>query len=125
MGIVKGKVENLENDMGIVKGKVENLENDMGIVKGKVENLENDMGIVKDKVDVLEEQTRIVDSRLVRLEIIHETDVVPRLRSIESCYTDTYKRYQKSISDHEGMKQDIAIIKKVVTEHSIQLEQIS
>lgn len=60
-----------------------------------------------------------------RMEIIHETDVVPRLRSIEACYTDTYKRYQNSVSDHEEMKQDIKLIKKVITEHSIQLEKIS
>ena len=125
MDSLEEKVESLEGKVDSLEEKVESLEGKMDSLEEKVESLEGKMDSLKEKVESLEEQTRNIDGRLARLEIVHETDVLPRLRSIESCYTATYKRYQDGISDYEGMKQDIQIIKKVVTEHSIKLEQIS
>ena len=60
-----------------------------------------------------------------RTALLLENDVLPRLQNIESCYTSTYDRYKDSVEDYETIKQDIAIIKKVVTEHSEKLQKIS
>ena len=60
-----------------------------------------------------------------RTALLLENEVLPRLQNIESCYTSTYDRYKDSVEDYETMKQDIAIIKKVVTEHSEKLQKIS
>ncbi len=47
-----------------------------------------------------------------------DNELLPRLSTIESCYTSTYDRYKDNVETYESMKQDISIIKKVVAEHS-------
>lgn len=54
-----------------------------------------------------------------------ENDVLPRLQNIESCYTSTHKRYQSGISQIEAMQTDIDVMKKVITEHSKQLQKLA
>ena len=66
-----------------------------------------------------------INDRLKRIEITQENEILPRLQNIESCYTSTFERYENSVSDYEAMKQDIEIMKKVITEHSEKLAKIS
>lgn len=66
-----------------------------------------------------------IKSRVKKIEITQENEILPRLQNIESCYTSTYDRYKDNVEDYETMKQDIAILKKVVTEHSDKLQKIS
>ena len=67
-----------------------------------------------------------IESRIKRIEVdLLENNVIPRLNTIESCYTSTYDRYKDRVDDYESMKQDIAIIKKVVAEHSEKLQKLA
>ena len=67
-----------------------------------------------------------IESRIKRIEVdLLENNVIPRLNTIESCYTSTFDRYKDSVDEYESMKQDIAIIKKVVAEHSEKLQKLA
>ena len=66
-----------------------------------------------------------IEGRLKNIEVIQENGVLPRLETIESCYTSTYERYKNSTEDYEIIKQDISILKKVVTEHSEKLQRLA
>lgn len=67
-----------------------------------------------------------IESRIKRIEVdLLENNVIPRLNTIESCYTSTFDRYKDSVDDYESMKQDISIIKKVVAEHSEKLQKLA
>ncbi len=67
-----------------------------------------------------------IESRIKRIEVdLLENNVIPRLNTIESCYTSTFDRYKDSVDDYESLKQDIAIIKKVVAEHSERLQRLA
>ena len=63
--------------------------------------------------------------RVKKIELTQENVILPRLQTIESCYTSTYGRYQEQVEDYEAMKQDVSILKEVVTEHSKILQKIS
>ena len=75
--------------------------------------------------NMLDKKLEPINSRLKKIEINQENDILPRLQNIESCYTSAYNRYQNSVADYENMKQDIEIMKKVITEHSEKLQRIS
>lgn len=75
--------------------------------------------------DMLDKKLEPINDRLKNIELTQENEILPRLQNIASCYTSTYDRYKNSVSDYEAMKQDIAILKKVVTEHSDKLQKIS
>lgn len=67
-----------------------------------------------------------IESRIKRIEVdLLENNVIPRLNTIESCYTSTFNRYKDSVEDYEAIKQDISIMKKVISEHSEKLQRIS
>ena len=67
-----------------------------------------------------------IENRIKRIEVdLLENNVIPRLNTIESCYTSTYDRYKNSVDDYEAMKQDISIMKKVITEHSEKLQKLA
>ena len=66
-----------------------------------------------------------IENRIKRIEVdLLESKVIPRLNTIETCYTSTYDRYKDSVEDYEALKQDISIMKKVITEHSEKLQKI-
>ena len=67
-----------------------------------------------------------IESRIKRIEVdLLENNVISRLNTIESCYTSTFNRYKDSVEDYEAIKQDISIMKKVISEHSEKLQRIS
>lgn len=75
--------------------------------------------------NMIDSKLQPINDRLKRIEITQENEILPRLQNIESCYTSTFERYENSVSDYEAMKQDIEIMKKVITEHSEKLAKIS
>ncbi|MCM1179714.1 MAG: hypothetical protein NC347_05635 [Clostridium sp.] len=80
---------------------------------------------ISNMLDPMKEDIQEIKTRVKKIEITQENEILPRLNTIESCYTSTYDRYQDSVETYESMKQDISIIKKVVAEHSEKLEKIS
>ena len=67
-----------------------------------------------------------LENRIKRIEVdILESQVIPRLNTIESCYTSTFDRYKDSVEDYEAIKQDISIMKNVITEHSEKLNKLA
>lgn len=75
--------------------------------------------------NMLDKKLEPINDRLKRIELTQENDILPRLQNIESCYTSTYERYKNSVSDYEAMKQDIAIMKQVIAEHSEKLQRLA
>ncbi len=80
---------------------------------------------ISNMLDPIKEDIQDIKNRVKKIELTQENMVLPRLNTIESCYTSTYDRYKDSVETYETMKQDISIIKKVVAEHSEKLQKIS
>ena len=80
---------------------------------------------ISNMLDPIKEDIQEIKNRVKKIEITQENEILPRLNTIESCYTSTYDRYKDSVDDYESMKQDIAIIKKVVAEHSEKLQKLA
>lgn len=75
--------------------------------------------------DMLDKKLEPIKSDIHFLKLQNENDVLPRLQNIESCYTTTYNRYKNGVSQIDTMQDDMVIMKKVLTEHSQKLQQIS
>lgn len=74
--------------------------------------------IVQSQVEPLKHDIRDVQLML-------KNEVMPRLNTIESCYTSTYLRYETGVNQIDALQTDVDIIKKVVAEHSEKLQKIS
>lgn len=80
---------------------------------------------ISSMLDPIKEDIQDIKERVKKIELTQENMVLPRLNTIESCYTSTYDRYKDNVDTYESMKQDISIIKKVVTEHSEKLQKLA
>ena len=80
---------------------------------------------ISNMLDPIKEDIQDIKERVKKIELTQENMVLPRLNTIESCYTSTYDRYKDNVETYESMKQDLSIIKRVVAEHSEKLQKIS
>ena len=74
---------------------------------------------------LLDTKLKSLENRTKNIELLLENNVIPRINTIESCYTSTYRRYTNGINQVEALQADMDIVKKVVTEHSEKLIRIS
>ena len=95
------------------------------IIDSKLKPLQEDIKNLNEKVSGLDEKVSGLDERIRKIELNQENKILPRLQNIEACYTSTYERYARGVDQIEGTVQDIKLMKKVITEHSIKLEKIS
>ena len=96
----------------------EKLEEKLSTIKCKFDSMESEINTINRRLDNVEQDVRHI--RVVQL----ENDVIPRISTIESCYLDTYKRYQKSTDKIDGIAGDVEILKLTVSEHSGRLAQL-
>ena len=87
--------------------------------------ISNMMDPIRNDMQSIKQDIQEIKSRVKKIEIIQENEILPRLNTIESCYTSTYDRYKNQVETYESMKQDISIIKKVVAEHSEKLQKLA
>ncbi len=80
-------------------------------LKAELEPLKNDMQSTKDEVH--------------QIKLYQENVILPRLQTIERCYTDTYDRYKDYADKMEAAFFDIELLKKVVAEHSEKLKKLA
>lgn len=67
-----------------------------------------------------------IENRVKRIEIeLLENNILPRLNTIETCYTDTYNRYKDGTEQMNAIFDDVTLLKKVVAEHAKKLQMIS
>ena len=111
-------IQEMREDIQEIKGDISELKEDVSGLKKDVSGLKKDVAELKEDVSDLK-------VRVKKIELTQENEILPRLQTIEACYTSTYDRYREQVEEHEEMKQDIAILKEVVTEHSKILQRIS
>lgn len=74
--------------------------------------------------EMMDKKIQPVNEGIKQINIRLENDVMPRLQNIEACYTSTYNRYAAGSGQIEAMAMDMELMKKVITEHSVTLQQM-
>jgi len=86
--------------------------------------------------DMLDKKLKPIDERLVKLEkdtkaeftkmnFILENEIRPDIKLLAENYIPSASRYERATNEHENMKNDIELLKRVVSEHSEKLQKIS
>ena len=98
------KLTPIENDIREVKSDIYDIKTDVQTMKADILDLQNDVHAIH---------------------LTQENIILPRLNTIESCYTTTYTRYKSYADKMAAAFVDIDLLKKVVSEHSEKLQKIS
>ena len=121
---VKDEVQLVKKDLQTVKDKVQTVENDLQAVKNEVQTVKNEVQTVKNEVQAVKNEVQAVKDDVHHMKLYQENIIMPRLNTIESCYTDTYGRYRNYSDKMEAAFEDIELLKRVVSEHSMKLQAL-
>ncbi len=87
---MQGDIRGLKQDMEGLKQEVGGLKQDMEGLKQEVGGLKQDMEGLKQEVGGLKQEVQEVKTRVKKIELTQENEILPRLNTIESCYLSTY-----------------------------------
>lgn len=85
---------------------------------GRFDRLETRMDRLENRMDSLENQNR-------GIKLMIENDLIPRVRHLEQCYTSAFDLFREKAQKIDAIEADVEILKKVVREHSDQLQKLT
>lgn len=115
---MKADINVMKTDIVSMKTDIDDMKTDIVSMKSDIDNMKAD--IISMKADIFTLQCDVRDLKLTQ-----ENIILPRLNTIESCYTTTYCRYKDYVDKMASAFVDIDLLKKVVSEHSERLQKIS
>lgn len=129
---LKAELQPLKDDMKSFGEKLDSFGERLDSLEKRMDSLEKRMDSLEKRMDSLEKELHSVKieihtikKELSSIKLYQENVLLPRLVTIESCYTETYKRYRDNNERIESFFEDVDLLKKVVTEHSTKLQMIS
>lgn len=122
---LKTDVQTLKTEMSEVKADVQTLKTEVFTLKTEMSEVKAEVSTLKTSVQKMETEIYVMKEDIHRIKLFQENVILPRLNTIESCYTDTYKRYRTYNERMETAFDDIDMLKIVVAEHSEKLKKIS
>ena len=119
-------IRNVVEDVVVsIKEDVAALKEDVAALKEDVAVLKEDVAVLKEDVAVLKEDVTALKEDVTKINLTLENIVMPRLCTIEDCYTSTYHRYSEGIGQLETMQMDIDILKETAAQHGERLQRLA
>ena len=95
-------------------------------LRSDIQELRSDMQTMEQGLrSDMKKMEQELKSDIHMLKLCQEKLILPRLNTIESCYTDTYRRYRDDADQMEAVSADVDIMKKVIAEHSQRLQKLA
>lgn len=108
-----------------IEKDIRELKEDVAVLKQDVAVLKQDVFVLKQDVAGLKEDVETLKTGLQNVKLFQENVIMPRLNTIESCYTDTYRRYQKNNDKMEAVFDDVDLLKRIAINHSEKLQKLA
>ena len=108
-----------------LSSELQPIKNEIGGMKSEIGGIKSEIGGIKSEIGGIKSEIGSMKSEIHNIKLFQENVIMPRLETIESCYTTTYDRYKNYADKMESAFQDIDIMKKVISEHSELLKKIS
>lgn len=94
-------------------------------LKSEIQPLKNQIQAIKDELQAVKGEMQAVKDEVHHVKLYQENVMLPRLNTIESCYTGTYGCHRNYADKMDAAFADIELLKKVVTEHSEKLQKLA
>ena len=121
---LKAGLAPIKNDVQEIKQDVHNLKSRMQSMENRMQSMENRMQNVENEVCQIKNELRQVNNEVHQIKLCQENVILPRLNTIEACYTETFKRYKDNADKMDAAFEDIALLKETVAEHSEQIQKL-
>lgn len=122
---IKDALQSVKDEVKEINVRLQNVETEVQQVKVEVEQLNGEVQKLKVGVEQVKVDVQKLKDETYQLRLNQEKTIMPRLNTIESCYTGTYNRYRSYVEKMETAFMDIDVLKMVVAEHSEKLLKLA
>ena len=130
---LNAQLEPIKNDITDIQNEISktnvNLENEIFTLKNELSKtnatLKTELSKTNATLETESKNNATLKNEILKINFILENEIKPDIKLLAENYLPSAIRYEKSINEHEAMKDDIELLKRVVTEHSEKLQKIS
>ena len=112
------RVGGLEQGFVLLKEEVAGLGKRVDGLEQRVGGLEQGFVLLKEEVAGLGKRVDGLEAEVRGIKVYLESNIEPRLRTIESAYLSTYNRYCRETERMQKTYSDVELLKGAVVEHS-------
>ena len=113
--LLDDKINPLEKRMDSME---QDLKKEIGIVRDEVNLVKDHVELVENEVKLMENHVKLVESQVHHINLKLENVFEPRMNTIEACYLDTFKRYQRGCDKIDKLESDNELIRSILQKHS-------
>lgn len=135
---IKNEMQTLRNEIQSVKtelhGEIQSVKAELQAVKVGLHceiqavrtELQTEIQSVRTELQTEIQSVKTeLQAEIHQIKLYQENIMMPRLDTIESCYTSTYNRYKDSVDGYEMLQADNELMKDIIMEHSRQLQKLA
>ena len=124
---LKAEIQPMKNEMQTLRSEMRVVKTELGAeiqsvkteLQAEIQSVETEL-----QAEIQSVKTEL-QTEIHQIKLFQENVIMPRLNTIEDCYTSTYNRYKDSAEGYEAMQADNEIMKKVIMEHSEKLQRLA
>ncbi len=122
---LRAELQPIKDELRDIKEKIKGIEVRLQQLENRVQRLEIEVQQLNTEVQRLSTEIQQLNTEVQQLKTNQENVIMPRLNTIESCYTGTYNRYRSYVEKMEAAFMDIDVLKMVVADHSEKLLKLA
>lgn len=108
----------LKAELQPIKNELQTMKDDIAGMKGEIAGMKGEIASIKSNMLIMQNEIR-------QIKLCQENIILPRLDTIESCYSDTFNRYRTYADKMDSVFEDVELLKTVVTHHSEKLQKLA
>lgn len=116
--VMDEKLKPIEERLDRVEDRLDRLEKRVDGLEQRVGGLEQGFVLLKEEVAGLGKRVDGLEAEVRGIKVYLESNIEPRLRTIESAYLSTYNRYCRETERMQKTYSDVELLKGAVVEHS-------
>ena len=122
---LKAELQPIKNELQTMKDDIAGMKGDIAGMKGEIADISNEIAGMKGEIASIKSNMLIMQNEIRQIKLCQENIILPRLDTIESCYSDTFNRYRTYADKMDSVFEDVELLKTVVTHHSEKLQKLA
>ncbi len=115
----------LKAELQPIKNELQTMKDDIADMKGEIADIRSEIAGMNGEIASIKSNMLIMQNEIRQIKLCQENIILPRLDTIESCYSDTFNRYRTYADKMDSVFEDVELLKTVVTHHSEKLQKLA
>lgn len=115
---LKAELQPIKNELQTMKDDIADMKDEIADIRSEIAGMNGEIASIKSNMLIMQNEIR-------QIKLCQENIILPRLDTIESCYSDTFNRYRIYADKMDSVFEDVELLKTVVTHHSEKLQKLA